>query len=293
MVVSVIDLLDFIQTFCQNTINKLEGVFKVDEKMKKVSQQDNIMQDIQNMIGNLLVNAVQKAHKEDVGEQFDAVGMNSLGSTDAANMGIDDIKNFVGVMQKFIDNINNTIVQLEGGSKDAVNTDDEFFDGYMNTADNILEIAAFSMKDKLTGLSNRNSFENRLVLEWNRAVRDKSSLSILVFGVEGYKDEHRDDVFKTVAKTLESSIKRSTDFIARWGDDEFAVLLPITEAAGAAIVSERIRTEIGSIDTSCMNQKDKKVSVYIGLNVQTPKQSDKPSDFIDKVLSELAEAKKA
>jgi len=258
----------------------------------------NIMQHIQNMIGDLLKDAVEKAQKTEVSEK--------LGETPAAagdmkdsppQMDIGEIKSFVSVMQKFIDNVNVVVLQLETGSIKSGDTDDAFLDGYMATADNILEIAAFSMKDTVTGLSNRSGFDNRLILEWNRAIRDESALSLVIFDVDGFDSGgnpiDRDELLKAVSETLNSSIKRTTDFIARWSDDEFAALLPITNAAGATIVAERIRTEVGNMTIPGIVDESGKLSVSIGVCVQTPEPHQLPADFIKIAFDAYSKAKEA
>jgi len=245
----------------------------------------NIMQHVQDMIGNLMKDAVENMHKSEIGEELGEAPSN-MSDKMTAQMDITDIKNFIGVMQKFIDNVNIMVAQLETGVIGPDGTDDKFLDGYMATADNVLEIAAFSMKDALTGLSNRHGFENRLVLEWNRARRDKSALGLVIFSVHHSEECEcnvgRDDLLIAVSKTLENTIKRSTDFIARWSVGEFAVLLPITDESGASIVAERIRTEIENISIPGIAKKDCNSTVSIGVCDHPPEPNEQPIDFITK-----------
>ena len=264
----------------------------------QTAEPDSIMQHIQDMIGDLLKNAVDKMQKNELGEKLGDIPSDVSGKdTASAQMDINEIKNFVDVMQKFIDNVKIMVMQLETGNKESGETDDKFLDGYMATADNILEIAAFSMKDNLTGLSNRYGFDNRLILEWNRAVRDKSSLSLVIFAVDGFSEcedsKKQDETLKTVSDTLENSIKRSTDFIARWSESEFAALLPITDTNGASIVAERIRTEIGNMNIPCILDKSNKSTVSIGVCVSTPEPHEHPSDFITKAHDAFNKAKES
>jgi len=260
------------------------------------AESGDIMQHIQDMIGGLLQNAVGKKHKTDTQEQMGDSGLGTGGENELpAEMNLEEIKTFIDVMQKFIDNVSVMVLQLETGSSEHGVTDDKFLDGYMATADNILEMAAFSMKDSLTGLSNKYGFDNRLILEWNRATRDKSALGLVIFGVDGiekFEDEKtHDDLMKAVSETLEKSIKRTTDFIARWSDDEFAALLPITEEVGVSIVAERIRVEIGNMSFPNVEKKDGKTPVSIGVCAHTPEPAEKPVDFINKAYDAYKEAK--
>jgi len=253
------------------------------------AESGNIMQHIQDMIGDLLKNAVDKMQQNEIGDQLGDTSADTGVKPDATpEMGIGEIKNFVSVMQKFIDNVNVMILQLEGNSNPG-DTDDKFLEGYMATADNVLEIAAFSMKDSLTGLSNRYGFDNRLILEWNRATRDKSALSLVIFSVGTDDESAHDVVLKTSSETLVKSIKRATDFIARWSDDEFAALLPITGPDGATIVVDRIKKELGSMSIPGIT----KHKVSIGACVHTPEHTEKPVEFIEKAYNAFKKAKES
>jgi len=251
------------------------------------TETDNIMQHVQGMIEGLLKNTVNKMQKAETG---DALG-DTTPDEPAANVDINELKSFIVIMQKFIDNVKVIVAQLEGNT-DPGSTDDAFIDGYMATADNILEIAAFSMKDSLSGLSNRYGFDNRLILEWNRAVRDKSALGLVIFSLNNFKNckgKEHDDLVKKVAQTLKNSIKRSTDFFARWSDDEFAALLPITDNNGVTIVAERIRMEIENMNISDILSDDKP-EVSIGVCVHTPLAGEQPADFISKAYVAFCKA---
>ena len=189
------------------------------------------------------------------------------------------------------------IHQLETGSTEYSQDGDKLLDDYIDTAANIFEIAAFSMKDNLTGVSNRYAFDNRLVLEWNRAVRDKSTLSLLLISIDALKDfkgkhgQHKVDLLmQAVAKTLEQSIKRSTDFIARL-DDEFAIILPITDSDGARIVAERIHNEIEKMEVQCPDGGQCiKVTVCVGVCVHMPAYEEQINDYISKANDTLKQA---
>jgi len=257
------------------------------ETVNHVAQQDVIMQDIQSMIGNLFKETVENMQRKEMDKQIVGAAGSEQNHGKATElepaMDMKDVKKFLKVMQQFIDSANSMIMQFESGNAQAGSADNIFIDGYIATADNILEIAAFSMKDDLTGLSNRYGFDNRIILEWNRAAREKSALSLLIFGVDRFDQQLKDDVFKAIAQVLEGSIKRSTDFVARWSDDEFVALLPITESSGAMIVAERIREEIEKLDI--------KPSVFIGLNVQTPESNGSLAGFIDGAHNAYKKAK--
>jgi len=273
-----------------------ESTNKAMQTTEPAAEHGNIMQHIQDMIGDLLKNAVDKMHKTDTGEKLGGTHPHVADTKDATpEMGIPEVKNFVAVMQKFIDNVNVMIMQIETGNQEHGSTDDTFIDGYMATADNILEMAAFSMKDPVTGLSNRYGFDNRLILEWNRATRDKSALSLVIFCVDVFEDFEEkithDGILAEVSKTLQQSIKRTTDFLARWSDNEFAALLPFTDATGASIVADRLHAEIGNMIIPGVTENGGKASVSIGICVHSPEPHEPPVDFIKKAHDAFVQAK--
>lgn len=108
--------------------------------------------------------------------------------------------------------------------------------------------------DKLTGLLNRRAFDRRLADEFSRARRYGTHLSLVMFDLDGFKrinDEsgHQagDALLRAVGGLLRSSL-RTSDLAARFGGDEFAVLLPGTGKTEAWAVSEKLRGGIRSID---------------------------------------------
>ncbi len=101
-------------------------------------------------------------------------------------------------------------------------------------------------QDGLTGIHNRRTFDEALILQIGRCQRYGETATLLLLDLDGLKqinDTHGhktgDDVLKAVAGAIEQSV-RSTDFAARIGGDEFAVLLPHTRNGNARIVARAI-----------------------------------------------------
>ncbi|MCL2627784.1 MAG: GGDEF domain-containing protein [Oscillospiraceae bacterium] len=238
---------------------------------------NNIMNDIQGMIGTLLTSTVEKMQS----------GENSADpAATSAQADIAEIKNFVDAMQKFINNVNVMVKELEAENAQPGTANEKILDGYIATADNVLEIASFSMKDGVTGLSDRSGFDNRIILEWNRAVRDKSTLGLVIFSIDGLEDCEdikRDEILREASQALIMSNKRSTDFIARWSEEEFVVLLPITDTEGTTIVTGRIRADIEHVNIPG--------TISIGACVYVPKQGEQPDEFIDRAIEAHSKAK--
>ena len=105
--------------------------------------------------------------------------------------------------------------------------------------------------DALTGLANRRAFDDALARECLRAARHRAPLSVLLLDVDAFKATndalgHRagDAALRGVAAAAGAVALRPVDLVARYGGDEFAVLLPDTDTAGALAVAETIRHDV-------------------------------------------------
>lgn len=105
-------------------------------------------------------------------------------------------------------------------------------------------------RDELTGVCNRRPFENLLNLEWERATRYRRPLSLLFIDVDDFRTVNKlyghlmgDEALKVVTRLIRQNI-RKTDTLARWGGEEFVVLLPETDVDAAVVLAERIRSVI-------------------------------------------------
>ena len=113
------------------------------------------------------------------------------------------------------------------------------------------KLAHLSTTDGLTGLRNRRYFDEIITREFQRAIREQETLSILMLDIDFFKkvnDVHGhqagDEVLMGVAEILEKVINRKTDLVARYGGEEFAIILPNTDLSGAYRVAEMARLEI-------------------------------------------------
>jgi len=109
------------------------------------------------------------------------------------------------------------------------------------------EITRLAMEDHLTGLLNRRAAEARLAMEWGRARRDASPFALALIDVDRFKlvnDQYGhqigDRVLRHIASTLADNL-RGGDWIARWGGEEFLLVLHGLDAAGAVKAGERTR----------------------------------------------------
>jgi len=116
------------------------------------------------------------------------------------------------------------------------------------------ELQQLATIDALTGLPNRRAYEQTLLREVGRAARTGRPLSIAMLDVDAFKEFNDrlghaagDDCLIRVAKALRSALRRPADFVARYGGEEFVAILPLTDAAGARLMAERLRRAVESL----------------------------------------------
>ncbi len=109
--------------------------------------------------------------------------------------------------------------------------------------------------DPLTGIPNRRHFTDVFEVEWRRARRGGTAISLMLMDVDYFKQYNDtyghsagDECLKRIAQSLHHSLKRPGDCAARIGGEEFAILLPETDTLGAAIIADRIRLDIEALN---------------------------------------------
>jgi len=160
-------------------------------------------------------------------------------------------------------------------------------------------IKRISLHDQLTGMPNRHSFEERLHLEWGKMLREHTPLSVLIVDVDHFKNYNDayghpqgDIALQSVAEAFDRALKRSSDFAARWGGEEFIVLLPNTDVDGMMIIAEEVRKTIEDMTIPGPFDSITKITASIGGNTQTHETASAISEFISEADTALYEAKK-
>jgi len=161
----------------------------------------------------------------------------------------------------------------------------------------ITEDASFT--DMLTNLPNRRGFDIKIGQEWRRSMREQKFLSILLIDIDKFKSVNDiyghlqgDVVLKTISEIFSQELKRGSDFVARWGGEEFVALLSNTSLEETIQIAERIRLNVESANIPCDNNQTIKITISIGINSEIPKKGDMLDDFIKMADVALYTAKK-
>jgi diguanylate cyclase (GGDEF)-like protein len=122
----------------------------------------------------------------------------------------------------------------------------------LRNASLLAEVQRLAKTDGLTGLANRRVFEEALDREVARAARHGSPLSVILFDVDHFKSvndrqghQAGDEVLRSIGRALQASA-RAADVAARFGGEEFVMLLPDCATDNAALVAERIRATVAA-----------------------------------------------
>jgi diguanylate cyclase (GGDEF)-like protein len=108
-----------------------------------------------------------------------------------------------------------------------------------------------SYRDSLTGIANRRHYEEKLLMMWNFACRERTPMACIMIDIDNFKKyndlyghQAGDDCIKQVASALDILVRRKVDLLARYGGEEFCCLLPNTDLAGARQLAEKFRRAV-------------------------------------------------
>lgn len=162
------------------------------------------------------------------------------------------------------------------------------------------ELEALSFKDGLTGVANRRRFDSNLDIEWASARRGALPLSLIMLDLDFFKqyNDHYghtqgDDCLRNLAQALNLAANRPRDIVARFGGEEFALLLPETDETAALKVAERCQRLIEELQiphAASAVAKFITVSMGVGTTQQPPAEME-PKHFVEAVDRLLYKAK--
>jgi diguanylate cyclase (GGDEF)-like protein/PAS domain S-box-containing protein len=160
-------------------------------------------------------------------------------------------------------------------------------------------VETLALTDALTGLANRRRFDQALAAEWRRALRDRQPLSLLMIDVDLFKlynDTYGhlkgDSCLKQIAETSLDVTKRPGDLVARFGGEEFAIILPHTENAGALQLANQIRAALRNRKLPHSGHPDGAVTISLGCATLVPNEHQHAAHLIELADTALYKAKR-
>lgn len=175
----------------------------------------------------------------------------------------------------------------------------------MKQAEHSLRAVADRMKslaetDGLTGIVNRRAFDEALALALARSVRERTPLSLLMIDVDrfkAYNDTYGhlagDECLKAVTDCLRKSARRDTDIVARFGGEEFVVLMPEADEADACRVAEQFRDALHALNLPHTGSEFGRVTASAGIAVkQSRARATTPAEFMQHADEALYDAKR-
>jgi diguanylate cyclase (GGDEF)-like protein len=160
------------------------------------------------------------------------------------------------------------------------------------------DLEAMSRIDSLTGLYNRRYFDESFLLEWNRSVRNRSRISIILCDIDHFKqvnDRHGhpagDDYLRQAALMLKAVFKRKTDIVARYGGEEFIILMPGESLENSCNLAEIMRSTAQKFHMEYQGQTIHK-TLSLGVATLIPHKNDKMESLISRADNALYESKK-
>jgi diguanylate cyclase (GGDEF)-like protein len=164
------------------------------------------------------------------------------------------------------------------------------------------EIKILSTTDPLTGSYNRSYMQERFPWEIRRAKRYNRSLSVVMCDIDHFKSvndtyghQMGDTVLKELVRGIKESVRQEIDWVCRYGGEEFLIVTPETDIAGASVMAERLRD---AISKKKFRRKGIEIGITIsfgvtGFDMETPDHKITPENMVSKADEYLYQAKQA
>ncbi len=161
------------------------------------------------------------------------------------------------------------------------------------------ELEILSFVDGLTGIANRRRFDQVMKTEWANARRNSQPLSLVMIDIDHFKayNDHYghlqgDESLKRAAQALSAAATRPRDAVARFGGEEFALILPESDAASAQKIAERCRRLMFKEQIAhAASPVSQILTLSLGVGTVVPTQEGGMMEFIDAVDRQLYQAK--
>jgi len=166
-------------------------------------------------------------------------------------------------------------------------------------------LAGVAERDALTGLANRAGFDVRFLQVWKEALENQTSFSVIMIDVDRFKQTndnyghlYGDKVLKRIANLVLEALRKEGDHAARFGGEEFVILLPETEEPAAMLVAERLRrlVEVAGfppIESVRLTYSSIVATVSCGVATTIPRSMEERHHLVNAADKALYEAKAA
>jgi len=171
---------------------------------------------------------------------------------------------------------------------------------HIKIVDQMRTIERIGLIDPLTKILNRRGFENSFTLYWGSAIREQKQISFMIMDIDKFKNyndtyghNQGDTALRSFAETASNSINRANDFIARWGGEEFVIVLPNTDSEGAKEVAEHVRKNVEALIIPTEDGETTQVTVSIGISTIIPTPETDSKEFLNMADQALYKAKES
>jgi diguanylate cyclase (GGDEF)-like protein len=154
-------------------------------------------------------------------------------------------------------------------------------------------------EDALTGVANRRQFDRVIQGEWQRALRNDAPLTLLLLDVDHFKAFNDlyghlegDACLRMVASVAMEIVRRPSDTVARFGGEEFAIILPETPEAGVPEIAERLRLGVTQLGQKHAGSALGVLTVSVGCATLVPAEGSSVNEIIAAADGALYAAKK-
>lgn len=201
------------------------------------------------------------------------------------------IRSYAGIPLKTPDGYNiGTLCAIDTVPREFPREEVEILSNFAKVILDELELRQIACSDALTGVASRGAWMDRARSELKRAQRYDRPLSVLIMDIDHFKNVNDtfghlvgDVVIKRLADVAAAQI-RDVDVLARFGGEEFVVLLPETASADAVVLADRIRTSFAELEIDELDGRSCSVSVGIAERETADSSLDTLLDRADKAL---------
>ncbi|NET55118.1 MAG: diguanylate cyclase [Symploca sp. SIO2E6] len=153
--------------------------------------------------------------------------------------------------------------------------------------------------DGLTQLASRSWFEDYLDCEWQRLAQEQSPLTLIVADIDffqefndTYGNQARDDCLQQVANAIRQAVEHPTDLVARYGEQEFGVILPNTNAPGGVWIAQKMRGIVKQLKLANFSSPvNRYITLSLGVASIVPPLESSPKILLEAANHALSKAK--